>query len=357
MAKPRKLMIPVAQLSVGKVRAAVILISLLLIVCARAAHTRNVALRPGDIIVADRSASDGVGAVIRIDPKSGAQSSISSGGLLSQVDRITSDGKGRILVTLRVSESTHRLAGIARINPATGAQKLLSSGGRLLCPSGIATEADGKIVVVDPCAVLVIRVDSQTGRQTVISSGKNLIFPEGIAIAADQSIIVAASKSFGGTGAILSIDPATGVEKVISARGNFSSPTDVAVDRRGRILVADFNSFACGPGGYTGRGAGAIFGLARSSDVQTLISCDHLFQGGGPHGIAVEADDQIVVTSYSDYAKSVGKVIRIDPVTGAQTRVSSAGMLVAPTGIAVVVANGAGGPTSRVVGSRGAPVN
>src|SRR5215472_968209 len=89
----------------------------LLIVSARAALALNAPLRAGDILVTDRSASDGVGAVIRIDPKTGAQSSISSGGLLSQVGRITIDGKGRILVTLRVGEGTHRQAGIASINP------------------------------------------------------------------------------------------------------------------------------------------------------------------------------------------------------------------------------------------------
>src|SRR5262249_2017817 len=66
-----------------------------------------------------------------------------------------------------------------------------------------------------------------------------------------------------------------------------------------------------------------------------LISCDHFFQGSGPYGIAAEADDRIAVTSYSDYAKSAAEIIRVDPLTGAQTRVSAAGMLAAPIGIAV----------------------
>ena len=39
--------------------------------------------------------------------------------------------------------------GVVRINPATGAQTILSSGGLFSYPSGIALEADGTVVVVE----------------------------------------------------------------------------------------------------------------------------------------------------------------------------------------------------------------
>jgi NHL repeat len=66
---------------------------------------------------------------------------------------------------------------VIRVNPTTGAQATVSSGGSFVDPSGIAVEADGDILVADANAFGggggVIRVDPATGAQTTVSSGSS----------------------------------------------------------------------------------------------------------------------------------------------------------------------------------------
>jgi streptogramin lyase len=150
--------------------------------------------------------------------------------------------------------------------------------------------ADGDFVVVNAFGE-VVRIDRDTGDRTLVSgvatgSGPLLGPPEGIAVEEDGQLVVV---SF--LGAVIRINPATGIHTLVS--------------------------------GCSER------------------SC----RGGGPElaflqGIAVEADGQLVVVSFST------GIIRIDPVTGDRTLVSgcierhcrgSGPDLSAPTGIVVVV--------------------
>lgn len=328
---------------------------LLVTVCASLADPRGAAPRLGDIFIADRSALGGAGAIIRVDPATGTQKSIASGNLLTHPAGITIDRGGRIFVA--VPQKPGR---IVKVDPVTGAQESLSSGGLFSCPTGIASLANADLIVADPCAKMVIRINQKAGGQKAVSSGGKFAFPQGLRVAADGSIIVADRDALGGAGAIIGVDPKTGVQNVVSSGGNLFNPTDVALDTAGKLLVADFNSFACGPGGYSGAGAGAILRLDQSAGAasraaaqppnQSLVSCDHLFQSKGPYGIATETNGQILVTATTGDANpagaprsaptisygAVGQIIRIDPGSGAQTSLSYAGLLAAPLGIAVL---------------------
>ncbi|MBI2455849.1 MAG: PEP-CTERM sorting domain-containing protein [candidate division NC10 bacterium] len=111
----------------------------LLLVIGIATKTQAVTLNPGDILVADANAFSGF------------------------------------------------TGGIIRVNPTTGAQTTVSSGGSFFDPIGIAIAANGDLVVVDNFAFGgtggVIRVDPVTGAQTTVSSGGSFFNPSGIAIA------------------------------------------------------------------------------------------------------------------------------------------------------------------------------
>ena len=76
--------------------------------------------------------------------------------------------------------------GILRIDPLTGAQTTVSSGGIFADPLDIAIDAAGDLIVLDAEAFdlskRVLRVDPLTGAQTTLSSGGNLSFPSGAAI-------------------------------------------------------------------------------------------------------------------------------------------------------------------------------
>jgi DNA-binding beta-propeller fold protein YncE len=296
---------------------------------AASATSPGAAPRPGDIFVADQSAAGGTGAVIRIDPVTGKQKSVASGNLLMHPAGITVSRDGTIFVAVPQTPG-ERPGRIVKIDVVTGAQESVSSGGMLACPTGVASAPDGDLIVADPCAKKVIKIDQHGRAQKVISAGGKLAFPQGVRVAADGSIVLADRDAGGGAGAIIRVDPKTGAQTVISSGENLLNPTDLALDATRKILVADFNSFACGPGGYAGTGAGAILRLdppvdprpvdSRSADrpdgaaahagthpsSQSLVSCDHLFGSKGPYGITTEANGNLLVTATSGDANPAG---------------------------------------------------
>lgn len=148
----------------------------------------------GDILVADYGAN----AVFRIDPLTGAQTIISSGGQFTHPNGITVDAKGNILVAddgikpgdspTTPPDSPTIPAKLFQVDPKTGAQTLISSGGSILDLNGIDIDANGNIVVADftrpnrnpspvPKFGAIYRVDPNTGNQTLVSSNGFLRAP------------------------------------------------------------------------------------------------------------------------------------------------------------------------------------
>lgn len=288
------------------------------------ARAQGTDLAPGDIVVVDAFAfglPSAAGGVIRVDPETGVQTEVSSGGFFSNPTGIALEADGNILI----GDWGDFPGVIIRVDPATGAQTIVSAGGFLVTPIGIAVEADGSLLVSDASARAVIRIDPVTGVQTIVSSG-GTFQPLGIALEADGNILVADGGFLSG-GSVIRVDPVTGAQTTVSS-GPFWSPFGLAVDANGSIVVAyraaaDFNI------------TGAVVRVDPQTGLQTPISIEGFLEA--PAGVAIDANGQILVADPTAFGGG-GGVIRIDPETGFQTIVSSGGSFVDPIGIAVVPA-------------------
>src|SRR5262249_36277144 len=109
-------------------------------------------LNTGDIVVADPDAFGLAGGIIRVDPATGAQTLISSGGLFVDPTGIAITANGDIIVVDRARR-------VIRVDPMTGTQNLISSDGRFVDPFRIAIDANGDMFVADVGARAIIRVD------------------------------------------------------------------------------------------------------------------------------------------------------------------------------------------------------
>jgi sugar lactone lactonase YvrE len=217
---------------------------------------------------------------------------------------------------------------LVRVHPLTSETTTISSGGLLEQPGGIEVEPDGDILVAaggtpsptDPGGV--IRVDPATGAQTSLSSGELFVRPADIAIEADGDILVVATPAEGGRPALFRLDPATGAETTVSSGGSFVTPNGIAVEADGDILVVDIDAFD--DPNAAPRLPGGVIRVDPVTGGQTTVSSGGSF--ADPFGIAVEADGDILVADvFAGFGTPffTGGLIRVDPATGAQTTLSS----------------------------------
>src|SRR6185369_8246789 len=182
-------------------------------------------LSSGDILTANFF---GGGSIIRVDPITGAQAVVASGGNFRALSGIALDRSGAIFVTDLLQDE------IIRVDATTGTQTVVSAGNNLLFPVGIAIDAAGNLLVADRSAHEIIRIDPITGAQVVVSAGGNLsgnlAGPNGIAIDAAGYIVVSSDRSgVPGSGVIIRVDPVTGAQTVISEGGSLSSLNAIAI--------------------------------------------------------------------------------------------------------------------------------
>jgi hypothetical protein len=158
-----------------------------------------------------------------------------SDGLLDKPYGLALEADGDIVTANAVFDGWGR---VVRTDPDTGAQATVSSGGHFRDPMGIAVEADGDILVVDMTAFMapgwlegpggVIRVDPDTGSWNEPPEDTTVCAPVGLALEADGDILVSERGTLGGTGAVIRVDPQTGAQTEVSTRGSFVTPFAIA---------------------------------------------------------------------------------------------------------------------------------
>ncbi len=112
------------------------LLGLLVLVLGLATPALAVDLKAGDILVTDPNAFGFTGGVIKVDPGTGAQTKVSSGGFFVDPFGIALDAAGQILVADERAFGLH--GGVIKVDPGTGAQTKVSSDQLFDGPQGIA---------------------------------------------------------------------------------------------------------------------------------------------------------------------------------------------------------------------------
>ncbi|HLJ91699.1 MAG TPA: hypothetical protein VKU02_00765 [Gemmataceae bacterium] len=213
----------------------------------------------GNIIVLDGGSSGNSGTIISVDPKSGLQTALTTGGYLASAGSFGAvhvDAGGNVYVCLSG-------VGVFQVDPATGMQTIISGGGNLIDPSGLASTSDGNLYVGDYTALggALFRIDVKSGTQTVIASGgmingvidiavepggtvlienqndsivrvdpsngmqtlvtSGLVGLNGLGVGSDGQIYVSSSPSSSDPSSIIRVDPVTGSQTTISTAGSF----------------------------------------------------------------------------------------------------------------------------------------
>ena len=219
-----------------------------------------------NILVVDLDAFGGGGGVIRVDPLTGARTTVSEnaspagGPAFVEPLAITIAANGDILVADQQAFADTG-GGVIRVDPVTGARTTVSEnaspagGPSFVDPFGITLAANGDILVADqnfggPGNGGVIRVDPVTGARTLVSEnnsptgGPSFDAPFGIDTASNGDILVADAGAFGGGGGVIRVNPVTGVRTTVSENQappgtpNFSDPFGLVVAPNGDLLSA-----------------------------------------------------------------------------------------------------------------------
>ncbi len=319
-------------------------------------------LTPGEIVVADARAFGG-GALIAVDPTTGAETVISDNDMPVNADNqlfadpfvLTIDAAGDILVanTYNMGGScSGGCGGVIRVDPATGAETVLSSNAMAINassqyfnqPTGITIAPDGEILVADWGGTdglgRVIGVDPTTGKEMLISSNAMPVnassqyfdYAQGITTDAAGDIFVSDPMAFGTGGGIIEVNPTTGKETELSANDMavnassqyFHSPSQITALPDGHLLVADWcETTACG----------AVVDVDPTTGKEALVSANSMPVNASsqyfdqPTAVAVDASDRIIEVQEAGLGGSCsggcGGLVYVDPTTGAEQVLSA----------------------------------
>jgi DNA-binding beta-propeller fold protein YncE len=250
--------------------------------------------------------------VVLIDPATGDQTVLTSGGNLELPTGVVISQTGQILIAdPQTDEAVPGL--VVRVNPMTGQQTVLSGGESILQrPTHLAIEPTGHLVVSDPELIAVVRIDRNDLSQGVVSSGDLFVRPGAIAVASDGTIYVADAEA----NRILRVHPGDGSQSIVAEGVNLIRPTDMGIDPAGRLVVVDPDAF----------GGGALLRVDRGTGAQELILLGRYLQD--PEYVAVSRSGEALVSVN-------GGVTAIDPATGLPSRFYGEGLLRWPRGIEV----------------------
>jgi len=235
---------------------------------------------------------------------------------------------GTILVTTGPSsfstqDQSSFPTGIIAVDPNTGAQTPVSTGGLFALPTYIREAPNQQLYVTDIQAYgtgAIFRVDPNNGKQSLVTKGGLIDGPNALVFLDGFLYVANLGDSSGKVHDIVQVDPNTGAQKLISdgSSGGFSVPTGMTAATGHNIYVVDE------PGNVQGSDPGAIWLVNLDSGKQTRLVHGGLLDH--PQDIAVEPNGDLIVGNTGSAANGyAGSVIRINPQTGAQTLVSSFG--------------------------------
>jgi DNA-binding beta-propeller fold protein YncE len=300
---------------------------------------------PGDPYVVYTANSFSTGAVIlRTEPGSGSLVEISRNGPQGNLFQrpydlaVEPDGK---LVVADIGVPNRKDGSVIRVDPLTGRQSLVSSGGEFFDPAGLAVAPDGQIYVVDNRAPdndgAVIRVDPRTGAQTLVTERSaepgrgELDLPFGIAVESDGNLVVSNRVSplelpllCQVLGKVVRVNPLTGDQVRVSGDGHIAWPFGIAVRPDGGIVVAN----ECGTGG----GLVLVDRLGLWQSALTPNGSDDVLVT--PERVAFDPAGRLLVSDFSVGPGGEGGIVSVDPDTGAQSLLRAGEPFNHPLGIA-----------------------
>lgn len=182
--------------------------------------------------------------------------------------------------------------------------------------------------ILAPAGNKIVRIDPLTGAQTIVAAGGYLTLPVAVALEADGDLLVADVSALG-AGAAIRIDPSTGEQTVVSSGGSFHAIQAIAVGPCGDIFVSNLDFIA----GQLPPSESRIVRVDPVTGAQAVVSI-----GSYLHylkGITVDPGGDLLVANTLWSGNLTGQVLRVDPDGGAQTIVVNGGTLFEPQGIAV----------------------
>lgn len=328
----------------------------LALICCGFSAVEAVTLNPGDLVVGDSRTPVRVSVV---NPQAKSKTVVCDCTALGTIKSVAVKGNEKIYAIGQLPGSTTQA--VVAIDPVSGAQTVVSSGGNFKSLQGIALELDGSILVSDnapatatsPLLGSVIRVHPLTGQQTVLSSGDRMPRAWSVSVGSSGEIFVAATISFPAgvlpnsltlASGVLRIDPGNGQQTVVAygddmdlaaaSRTEMISASDLAVDQTGNIFVLDKR--------YRGSNLEDETRLIKIDSVtgaQTMLTnslkgVDRTKSGFDFRGIAI-LNGVLYAADYRLSETGLPGISRFDPSIGFREGVTSDGFL-APTGIAVV---------------------
>jgi hypothetical protein len=240
---------------------------------------------------------------------------------------------GTILVTTAPSPLANQSqssfpTGIISVNPGTGAQTGLSTGGLFSLPTYVAEAPNQQLYVTDLTAFgtgAVFRVDSITGQQNLVAKGGMINGPNVITFIGGNLYVANGGDSSGSVHTLVRIDPNTGQQTLVTdgSSGGFTVPVGMVPAPGNSVYVVDE------PGNFQGSDPGKLWEVNLSTGQQSLVSSNNVVQGklfDHPVDVAVDATGNIIVANTGGPADNVaGSVFRADPKTGVQTLITRFG--------------------------------
>jgi len=249
-----------------------------------------------------------LGGLVRVDIRTGGKSKVAQ--LTTSLDNIAIDPNDRLFVSNMADNA------ILEVDTKTGVSREVVKAG-LSYPADLAVASeDGRDTLYLADVFAYRSVDGQTGKVTDIARmhSDELEYPTGVSVEGRQVLLVSSI-----SGVVQAFDRASGQRT--SLLHGFTGPTDAVAAADGAVIVAEM-------GGKLIRAKGE----ARVTLARDLA---------GPAGLARGSDGSIYVAEALG-----GRILRIDPNTGAQTVIASGlnlpkAVAITPQGRLVVLEVGA----------------